>query len=204
GGEAHRAGGVERLRLDRVVEPNSRALVVGIGGDERVRTVPEGQDRVVDAVFGQLRQHSLDHRPVDDRQHLLGDRGGERTQSGAEPAHQDDRSHGAGGAAGAESSVGTLFGDAPSGGVLAPVAEESVGTGTSSVDVPVVACGTDGVAPGRSLRLSSVATESGRGTSVPSGTTAKVKAARSRSSTTSPKPEVWISGSACRSSAGHS
>ena len=57
--------------------------------------------------------------------------------------------------------------------------------------------------PVTSLKLSSVGMLSGLGTSVPSGTTAKVKAERSASSLMSPKPLVNTSGAAFGSSAFH-
>ncbi len=76
-GEADRAGGVERLGLDRVVQPHPGAHLVGVRLDERVGPVPERQHRVVDAVPAEVADDPLDHRPIDDRQHLL--RGGERS-----------------------------------------------------------------------------------------------------------------------------
>jgi hypothetical protein len=45
-------------------------------------------------VDGQRRDDALDHRPVDDREHLLGRVGGERAEAGTEPADEDDRPHG--------------------------------------------------------------------------------------------------------------
>ena len=71
GGEADGAGGVERLGLDRVAQPHAGARPVGIGSLEGVGPVAERQHGLVDPVAGQPGDDPLDHRPVDDRQHLL-------------------------------------------------------------------------------------------------------------------------------------
>jgi hypothetical protein len=71
GGEADGPGGVERLGLDGVVQLDAGARAVGIRVGEGVGLVPERQHRLGDAVGAQVGDDVLDHRPVDDRQHLL-------------------------------------------------------------------------------------------------------------------------------------
>ena len=51
GGEVDRAGGVERLRLDRVVQRDTVALAVGKGLDERLGLEAERQRDVGDAAL---------------------------------------------------------------------------------------------------------------------------------------------------------
>src|SRR5690606_24962000 len=73
---------------------------------------------VVDTVLGQVADDELDHRPVDDRQHLLGAGTGERTQPRAEPPDQHDSAH------------------YPSGGVSAVVSAGASGSPATVVSVP--------------------------------------------------------------------
>ncbi len=93
GGEPDGPGGVERGRLDRVGHPDTGDGPVGIGVDEGVGPVAEREHGVVDPVGGQVAEHPLDHRLLDDRQHLLGRGEGQRPQAGALAAHQDDGPH---------------------------------------------------------------------------------------------------------------
>ena len=83
GGEANRSGGVERRRLGGVGEPDACGHVVGVGILERVRQVLERQHRLVDAVRAEMLKHPLDHRPLDDRQHLFRGAEGQWSQAGA-------------------------------------------------------------------------------------------------------------------------
>ena len=71
GREADGAGRVERLGLDRVVQAGAGAVVRG-RRRERVRPVPEREHHVVDAVVDEVADDVIDHRPVHDREHLLG------------------------------------------------------------------------------------------------------------------------------------
>ena len=72
GGKADGARRVERLRLDRIVERGAGAAPAGVGVSEAVGLVAERQHHVVYAVVDEVADHVLDHRSVDDRQHLLG------------------------------------------------------------------------------------------------------------------------------------
>jgi hypothetical protein len=90
-------------------------------------------------------QDALDHRDLDDREHLLGDRQGERAEPGALAPHEDDRPHGA------------LVGGVVAGVVVEGVEVDGVvvvSPGTVVVDVAF--------AP-TSLRLSSVGSDGGFG-----------------------------------------
>ena len=93
GREADGAGGVERLRLDGVAQTHTGAGGVRERFDERVGLVPERQDRLVDAERREVADHPVDHRPMDDRQHLLRLAERQRSQSGAEAPDEDDRPH---------------------------------------------------------------------------------------------------------------
>ena len=72
GREADGAGRVERLGLDRVVEPHARRRCRRGRRREGVGPVAEREDGIGDAVAAEVGHDPLDHRPVDDRQHLLG------------------------------------------------------------------------------------------------------------------------------------
>ena len=73
GGEADRAGGVERLRLDGVVQPRAGARSVGERVEERLRLEAEGERDVGDAAANEVGDEPFDDRPVTDRQHRLRD-----------------------------------------------------------------------------------------------------------------------------------
>src|SRR5581483_664029 len=92
--EPHRPGGVERLVLDCVPQWHTCAGSVRVVREERVGAVAERQDDLVDAVRGEVQDRPFDHRPVDDRQHLLRRVVRERPQAGPQPSHQDDGLHG--------------------------------------------------------------------------------------------------------------
>ena len=94
GGEADGAGGVERLGLDGISQAHARALPVGIRSLKDVGPVAEGQHGLVDIVSGQPGHDPLDHRPVDDRQHLLRRGEGQGAQPGAEAPDEHDGAHG--------------------------------------------------------------------------------------------------------------
>jgi hypothetical protein len=72
GGVADGSRSVQRLGLDRIVQRGAGAPPAGVDVTESVGLVAERQHHVVDAVGGQVPDDVLDHRPVDDRQHLLG------------------------------------------------------------------------------------------------------------------------------------
>src|SRR5262245_25093420 len=93
GGEQDGPGRVERLGLDGVVQRGAGAPTVGVAPPEPVRAVAERQHDVVDAVVGEVADDMLDHRPVDDRQHLLGPRQRQGSQARAEPADEHDGAH---------------------------------------------------------------------------------------------------------------
>ena len=94
GGEPDGAGGVEGLGFDRVTQAHAGALAVGIGGVEGVGAVAEGQHGLVDAVTGQSGEDPLDHRPVDDGQHLLRGGEGQGPQAGTEASDEHHGAHG--------------------------------------------------------------------------------------------------------------
>ena len=57
---------------------------------ERVLAAAGDEDHLLDPRLARLLDGILDERPVDDRQHLLGDRLGGRKETGAEPGHRED------------------------------------------------------------------------------------------------------------------
>ncbi len=93
GCEGDGPGGVEGLGLDRVVEADTGRLVAGIGGEEGVGAVPEGQDDLVDAVRPELAEDALEHRHFHHGQELLRRRVRERAESRPLAAQQDDGLH---------------------------------------------------------------------------------------------------------------
>ena len=99
GREADRAGGAERLVLDRVAQPHAAERVVArLVAEVRVERVGEVAHRehdLVDAVIGEPHELALEERLVRDRQQRL--RGGERQRPQPRPlaADEDDGLHGA-------------------------------------------------------------------------------------------------------------
>ena len=92
-GEADGPRRVERLGLDGVGQSHPGGAPVGIRLHEGVGQVAQGQDRLVDAVRGELREHALDHRDPDDGEHLLGRGERQGTQPRPLAANEDDRLH---------------------------------------------------------------------------------------------------------------
>ena len=93
GGEAHGAGGVERLGLDGVVQGDAGARAVGEGVEEGVGPVAERQHDLGDALAPEAGHDAFEHGGPDDGQHLLGRVPGEGPQPGAEPPDEQDGAH---------------------------------------------------------------------------------------------------------------
>jgi hypothetical protein len=69
-------------------------VTIRVGVKKRVGSVTEGEHCVGDTVGVQRSQNTLDHRSIDDREHLLGSRKGEGLESGTETADQHHCPHG--------------------------------------------------------------------------------------------------------------
>src|SRR5687767_15080664 len=162
---------------------------------------------------GQVADHVLDHRSVQDREHLLRGVGGEWSEPGAEPADQDDGPHPVAGAvvgavagsdAGAAGSVaagalvgalgstgapGTVLsaGTSPPGG-SSPSGSTSPPGGISPVADSAPALQAPDSSPSATAFSQISCASGGAGTSVPFGTKAMVYAPRSSVNRTSPKP----------------
>ena len=168
---ADRAGGVERLGLDRVVQPHAARTAVGERVEERVGPVAEREHGVVDAVRGRGGRATRSIiGTVADRQHLLGRGERERSEPGAVAADQDDRPHRAGGRRGVARRRGwrgTVAGAVPPAAVVARGSRRHRGR--------VDQRSARGWAT--SVSLSSWSTSAASWISVPSGTKAIVDAA---------------------------
>ena len=80
GGEPDGAGRVERLGLDGVRQAHAGDPAIGIGLHEGIGQVAEREDGLIDAVGGEVTEHTLDHGHPDDREHLLGGRERQRAE----------------------------------------------------------------------------------------------------------------------------
>ena len=86
--------GHQRLAVPSVLPRSLQRVVELIGDVEMIlddRLVAAGdEDEMLDAGLARLVDHMLDHGPVDDRQHLLGDRLGGRQKTRAETGDGKD------------------------------------------------------------------------------------------------------------------
>ncbi len=92
--EADRAGGVEGRLLDGVGERHSRDLAARERCDKGLRAVAEGEHRLAHAVAREPLENAGDDRPPRDGEHRLGDVQGQRPQSRALAADEDESPHG--------------------------------------------------------------------------------------------------------------
>ncbi len=95
GGESDGPGGVEGFGFHGVGERDAGASAVGIGIQKGARQEAEREHHLVDAVGGEVPDDVFDHRPIQDRQHLLREIGGERAKPRPEASYQNHGAHGA-------------------------------------------------------------------------------------------------------------
>ena len=92
-GVLERAAGAERPRLLDVAQPDAEGRAVAEHVAHAAGQVAARHDDVVDAVAAQPVEHEADERAVDERDHRLGHRAGQRPQARALAARQDQRLH---------------------------------------------------------------------------------------------------------------
>ena len=88
-----RAAGAEVLVRLVVVQPHPELAAVPEGVAYLGRVVVGDDDGLAQAVRGEVAEHALEDRPVDDREHRLRTVGREWPDAGAEASGQDNRNH---------------------------------------------------------------------------------------------------------------
>ena len=91
GGETNRARGIQRFRLDRVVDAHAGDHVARVGLGELFGQVTQREHRVGDAVATEPLEDAFDHRHAHERQHLFRRFVSEGTKTRPFAADQDDR-----------------------------------------------------------------------------------------------------------------